>query len=178
LSKKTTKPKKVKPKRVKRVKRILTPAEQVVSDKNRDKRLRALFNVCSEEYETMLLAQNGVCAVTGRASNNNLHIDHDHDSGLIRGLLSPWANAGLVYFNDNPVLLRAAAAYLESPPATAALGEEVYGVVGRVTRMVKHRRYGPSGTKTPQRRTTGPLSTIQVKEQAVLTPKRPRKIKG
>ena len=69
-------------------------------------------------------------------------------------MLSAWANKGLAVFQDNPEWLRNAAEYLENPPVPRALGEEVYGVVGRVSRKVGSRRYGPDGTKEPQPRVT------------------------
>lgn len=63
--------------------------------------------------------------------------DHQHSgpkAGLIRGLLSCWANKGLAYFDDDPEQLRRAAAYLDNPPAVAALGREVYGLTGQAKR--------------------------------------------
>jgi hypothetical protein len=69
------------------------------------------------------------------------------------------ANKGLGYFNDDPEELRRAADYLESSIFTEVLGEPVYGMIGRVTKRAKNRRYGPEGTKEPQ-----PRAAINIKE--------------
>lgn len=54
-------------------------------------------------------------------SRDNLAIDHDHESGEVRGVLCIRCNQGIGFFYDDPALLRAAAAYLENfTPATGA----------------------------------------------------------
>jgi hypothetical protein len=42
-----------------------------------------------------------------------LHIDHDHATGVVRGVLCNDCNLGLGRFRDEPALLRKAADYLE-----------------------------------------------------------------
>ena len=137
--------------RVKRVPRVLSPKEQAKADKAKDARLRLIFNTCSEEYEKVLEFQNNVCGVTKKPAST-LYLDHDHADGKLRGLLSYKINKGLALFDDNPDYLRAAADYLEHPPFTLVTGENIYGVMGRVTKKAKNRRYGPDGTKEPQPR--------------------------
>lgn len=43
-----------------------------------------------------------------------LDVDHDHETGEIRGLLCSRCNGGLGLFCDNPSLLKKAIAYLEA----------------------------------------------------------------
>lgn len=73
----------------------------------------------------MLEAQDGGCAICGRPpKNQRLSVDHDHKTGLVRGLLC-WTCNHRVLGNvrDNVELLMKAAAYLTTPPAVDVIGE-------------------------------------------------------
>ena len=77
------------------------------------------YGIGLEEYNEMLNQQGGKCvcgAFTGRNNAEALHVDHDHNTGLIRGLLCHRCNRaiGLV---DDPKSLRALADYIESANA-------------------------------------------------------------
>ena len=77
------------------------------------------YGIGLEEYNEMLNQQGGKCAcgsTTGRSNAEALHVDHDHNTGLIRGLLCHRCNRaiGLV---DDPASLRALADYIESANA-------------------------------------------------------------
>lgn len=109
----------------------------------RRRRLWELYRLMPDDWDAIVDYQGGVCAITGRLPGTvALNTDHDHETGLIRGLLHPWVNKGLVYFDDNPTFLRRAADYLENPPAVAALGRKVYGLLGKARRK-KKMVYGP-----------------------------------
>lgn len=74
-----------------------------------------LYGVSREEYAELVSDQNGVCALCGRASEERaLAVDHDHASGVVRGLLCAPCNTGLGVFRDDPRLLRRAIGYLEA----------------------------------------------------------------
>lgn len=102
----------------------------------RTARLWELYRITDADYESILSHQAGVCAITGKIPNAHLNIDHCHKTGLIRGLLSAWANKGLSFFNDDPACLEAAARYLRNPPAVSAIGKR-YGLLGRAQRKKK-----------------------------------------
>jgi hypothetical protein len=91
--------------------------------RHRERRLAAMrvFNYkCSPaDYEAMLIAQDGKCAICRCASTarykeriRHLAVDHDHVTGRIRALLCNGCNAGLGHFKNNPFILIAAAQYL------------------------------------------------------------------
>lgn len=90
------------------------------SKKARRSRLKYFFGLTMEEYDAMLEAQGGVCAVCGRPERHignhgkvkNLAVDHDHESGRVRGLLCQDCNRGIGMLGDDPDRLRAAIAYL------------------------------------------------------------------
>ena len=86
--------------------------------------LRKKFGMSADAYEQMRLSQNGKCLICGTIPTSRidskgkergiLHVDHDHISGKIRGLLCHNCNLGLGSFKDNLTLLRQAVVYLEN----------------------------------------------------------------
>lgn len=76
-------------------------------------RLETRYGVTREEYETLLNKQNGVCAICGGVNSDGrrLHVDHDHDSGAVRGLLCVVCNMQLGVLDKQDWCL-AAYAYL------------------------------------------------------------------
>lgn len=73
------------------------------------------YGLSVEEYERMLLAQQGVCRICKReqARNRRLAVDHCHKTGLVRGLLCDECNHGIGNFQDRLDLLKAAIDYLQ-----------------------------------------------------------------
>jgi hypothetical protein len=75
-----------------------------------------------ELFYATLSAQGGVCGIcsvdlTG-LERKAIHADHCHESGHPRGVLCKKCNIALGGFNDDPVVLKKALAYLENPPIT------------------------------------------------------------
>lgn len=75
-----------------------------------------LYGVTPEQYQALLDAQDDRCAVCRSdawpGKDNRPHVDHDHATGAVRGLLCGRCNTGLGQFQDDPALLRAAVDYL------------------------------------------------------------------
>jgi hypothetical protein len=89
----------------------------------RSSALRSRYSLTIDDYEEMHTAQGGVCALcTGRqtmvdrktGAPRALAVDHDHQTGAVRGLLCGQCNVGLGMFKDNPDLLEKAAGYLRN----------------------------------------------------------------
>ena len=73
------------------------------------KRLRR-YGFTEVTYKAMLDAQSSVCAVCKELPAT--HIDHDHKTGKVRGLLCAACNRGLGVFNDDVNRLLSAMEYL------------------------------------------------------------------
>jgi hypothetical protein len=81
--------------------------------------LRHKYGIDLPDYERMYAEQQGCCKICGtdkpgqnQNSSYSFHVDHCHKTGKVRGLLCDKCNRGLGYFNDNPLLLQQAIAYL------------------------------------------------------------------
>ena len=71
------------------------------------------FNLTPEEYAQMLEEQNGVCAICNTPpTTQRLAVDHDHETGKVRGLLCRKCNFGIGYLQDNVETLAQAIVYL------------------------------------------------------------------
>jgi len=111
----------------------------------KEKRDALLYNLRPGERDLIRSFQNNRDPITGDLLKPNANLDHDHATGLARGLLNPMTNKRLI---DNRKVLIATLKYLENPPAVAALGEEVYGLIGKAKRK-KVMKYGPNGQPKP-----------------------------
>jgi hypothetical protein len=78
------------------------------------------------EYDAMVAGQHGCCLICGQPETVvgksgellPLAVDHNHETGEIRGLLCHKCNRGLGAFRDSAELLRAAADYLDHRDVT------------------------------------------------------------
>ena len=77
--------------------------------------LARLYGISQEEYESRLAAQQGLCAICSLESDRVLSVDHDHESGQVRGLLCETCNFGIGSFGHDPELLEAVIRYLNQP---------------------------------------------------------------
>jgi hypothetical protein len=79
------------------------------------------YGLSVADYDALLRAQGGVCAVCGRDEPNAhgrtgkqfaLAVDHCHATGKVRGLLCQKCNRAIGLLGDDPVLMRRAISYL------------------------------------------------------------------
>lgn len=100
---------------------------------NRDTRrngiLKRQYGMTLADYRERFAAQGGLCAICGspeKLTRNGrllpLAVDHDHESGFVRGLLCVDCNVSLGKMHDDPRLLRAAADYIEQASRQACSG--------------------------------------------------------
>ena len=87
--------------------------------KNHSKECRfKKYNITLEEYNIMLEKQNYKCAICGKTKSENgkngksFAIDHNHETGEVRGLLCNNCNAGIGFFKDSVEITVRATAYL------------------------------------------------------------------
>jgi len=74
--------------------------------------LKNLYGMSVEDYNGIVARQGNVCAICGNGREGRLHVDHDHETGAVRGLLCNRCNRAIGLFEDDPIILRRAIAYL------------------------------------------------------------------
>jgi hypothetical protein len=83
-----------------------------------DYHLRRAYGITLAEYHVRLAAQGGGCAICGETDpakhrgRRYFHVDHDHDSGVIRGILCGQCNTAIGMLKDSSILAQAAVQYL------------------------------------------------------------------
>jgi hypothetical protein len=81
---------------------------------DRRSHLERKFGLTQGEYDELLALQDGGCAICGELPGQlvSLHVDHDHVTGEVRGILCVRCNNALGLFREDPDLLTEAAHYL------------------------------------------------------------------
>lgn len=90
---------------------------------NRRAQLKRKYGITIEEYDAMLLTQGGRCAICsttdpgGASTRGNFHVDHDHATGRVRGLLCFKCNTTLAVWGDDEAGILRVLAYLRQASA-------------------------------------------------------------
>ena len=80
---------------------------------NRKSCYKRKYNITIEQYNKILLEQNNKCKICGTENKEKyFHIDHNHKTGKIRGLLCCNCNLALGFIKDNSFILIKAINYL------------------------------------------------------------------
>lgn len=85
-------------------------------------RARALlvnYNLTQHDLDRMIIEQEGVCKICQKMPRK-FFVDHDHTTGLVRGLLCVSCNSALGLFHDSEDRLQAAISYLRLATLKAA----------------------------------------------------------
>lgn len=85
----------------------------------RNRELKREYGITLEDYGAVLEQQGFGCCVCGRkdsghSKHKNFSVDHDHKTGIVRGLLCSPCNHAIGLLGDDPQRIRAAANYLET----------------------------------------------------------------
>lgn len=87
-----------------------------VKKNSRKSRLKIYYNITLEDFDKMMLDQNGLCAICsipfGETHLTQKVVDHCHETNKVRGILCFSCNAALGYFKDKISSLEKAKEYL------------------------------------------------------------------
>jgi hypothetical protein len=78
---------------------------------------KSKYGIDKEALEEIWREQREKCPICGKSkepSGKRFHIDHDHTTGIIRGLLCSKCNMGIGIFDENIERLRSAISYLSN----------------------------------------------------------------
>ena len=78
---------------------------------NRHYHLKGRYGVGAPEVDLMIASQDGLCVLCRIRPAKQ--VDHDHETGAVRGILCLLCNAGLGAFGDDPKVIASAIEYLE-----------------------------------------------------------------
>lgn len=88
---------------------------------NRKSSLKQSYGITIEDYNIMFHNQNGCCAICNKhileldqKKKKNLCVDHNHETGEIRGLLCDKCNRGIGFLQDNADIILSAYNYLSN----------------------------------------------------------------
>lgn len=96
---------------------------------NRNRQLRHRYGITSRDFDLLLIAQGGGCAICGRLQGKNargrelMAVDHCHTTGVVRGILCAKCNGGLAAFGDCDMNIESALKYLRRPHNDARLAK-------------------------------------------------------
>lgn len=77
---------------------------------------RRHYKIEPEQYKELWNKQRGMCGICMKklVEDRSTHIDHNHISGHVRGLLCHHCNTALGLFKEDAITLRAAISYMET----------------------------------------------------------------
>lgn len=96
-----------------------------ISSYDRAWNLKRKYGISVDEYDQLLVEQNGVCAICRSKESHvyksgklkDLSVDHCHSTGKVRGLLCVKCNRALGYLDDSIERINRAITYLEKSKA-------------------------------------------------------------
>lgn len=96
----------------------------VINERSRRHHFEYRYGITKEEALALIVAADNKCQICKGifTKENPAHIDHDHKTKRVRGVLCRTCNNGIGFFKDDIELLKVAISYLadgEMPPSRA-----------------------------------------------------------
>jgi hypothetical protein len=82
------------------------------------------YGVSAAEIEEQVERQAGLCVICLKVLGDKPHVDHDHATGEVRGVLCFNCNGGLGQFRDDAGLLARAVGYLDGTMLAMLMGDD------------------------------------------------------
>lgn len=85
----------------------------------RAREIRVQYGLAPVEYRTMIEALGGRCPICLKRARKTWHVDHNHKTNLVTGIVCGTCNTGALAYTFHDVeLVRRLLAYLDTPPAS------------------------------------------------------------
>lgn len=97
-------------------------------DYSHDRHIGEVYGLSTAEYNSIKAHQGGTCALCLRATGatRKLAVDHDHATGLIRGILCKPCNRNVLgQARDDVEFFERCIEYLKNPPAVQVIGKRI-----------------------------------------------------
>ncbi|QFG19902.1 endonuclease VII domain-containing protein [Actinomadura sp. WMMB 499] len=107
--------------------------------------LRQKYGITDEDADWLLERQVGLCGVCSDRPGE--HIDHDHETGAVRGIACTGCNTGMGQFGDDPTSLRRAADYVMGELVKTVRGDDGTGRLSFTLPDVDPATVAPDGWK-------------------------------
>ena len=91
--------------------------KEEISSQKKEYHLMIKYGLSMSDFNNLLLAQNNRCAICNEpldlTNSYRIHIDHNHLTGKVRGILCNKCNLAIGLLRDNPEYTKRATEYLE-----------------------------------------------------------------
>ena len=105
---------------------------QAHKGEQRERDLVREYGISIAEYNHLFELQEGKCSICGTHQSElkkRLHIDHNHETGKVRGLLCQKCNVAIGLLQDNWILLQNAANYIHQYSEDCSVVEQALAVI-------------------------------------------------
>ena len=91
-----------------------TYCQPCISESQRIRHLKVKYGISIDDYNALLIKQAGKCGICKKEKDETLCVDHDHETGVVRGLLCTSCNKAIGLLGDTRESLQSALDYLDS----------------------------------------------------------------